>query len=70
MTERSRLTVEFVVRDPRLVRRSVSGATPTLKEESSNEVIVRHVPDKREKERASQQSRCKIYFIRIDSQYH
>jgi len=43
---RSRLTVEFTARWPRLVRRRVSGAMPSLKEVRSGEreVIVRHVP--------------------------
>ena len=43
-TARSRLTLLPCLRDPRFVRRNVSGATPTLKEDLSNEVTVRHVP--------------------------
>jgi hypothetical protein len=43
-TARSRLTLLPCVREPRFVRRNVSGATPTLKEALSNEVTVRHVP--------------------------
>ena len=30
---------------PRLVLRRVSGATPTLKDEASNSVTVKHVPE-------------------------
>ncbi len=55
-TARSRFTREEVVgadgdevdgsgcREPRLVRRRVSGDTPTLNVEGVKEVIVRHVP--------------------------
>src|ERR1700709_106357 len=43
-TARSRLTLLFCLRDPRFVRRSVSGATPTLKEDFSKEMTVRQVP--------------------------
>lgn len=43
-TARSKLTLLFSLSDPKFVRRSVSGATPTLKEDLSNEVTVKHVP--------------------------
>ena len=45
-TADSRLTLLFVVREPRFVRRSVSGDIPTLKVFSAleNSVMVRHVP--------------------------
>lgn len=43
-TARSRLTWLFCFREPRFVRRRVSGATPTLKEDLSNEMTVRQVP--------------------------
>jgi hypothetical protein len=45
-TARSRLTGEFLVKEPRLVRRSVSGETPTVKvpEDGEKEVMVRQVP--------------------------
>jgi len=50
---RSRLRREVLVRLPRLVRRSVSGAMPTLKVvEEGSSVIVRQVPG-RGKERVS-----------------
>lgn len=32
------------MREPKFVRRRVSGATPTLKEDLSKAVTVRHVP--------------------------
>jgi hypothetical protein len=43
-TARSRLTLLPCLREPRFVRRKVSGATPTLKEDLSNWVTVRQVP--------------------------
>jgi hypothetical protein len=43
-TARSRLTESPCAREPRFVRRRVSGATPTVKEESVKEVTVRQVP--------------------------
>jgi hypothetical protein len=43
-TARSRFTCEPFSSFPRFVRRSVSGATPTLNAPLSNSVIVRHVP--------------------------
>lgn len=43
-TALSRLTFEPSDRSPRFVRRSVSGATPTLNVLLSNSVTVRHVP--------------------------
>lgn len=44
-TARSRLTLEPCFRDPRFVRRSVSGAAPILNEVWLNAVTVRHVPN-------------------------
>ena len=43
-TARSRLTREVRAREPRLVRRKVSGDTPTLKSSGVKEVTVKHVP--------------------------
>ena len=44
-TARSRFTFEPSARDPRFVRRRVSGAMPTLKAEvPCSSVMVRHVP--------------------------
>lgn len=43
-TARSRLTLLSLTREPRFVRRSVSGAQPTLNEVVSNHVTVRQVP--------------------------
>jgi hypothetical protein len=47
-TARSRLTFEPFCSAPRLVRRSVSGAHPILKDDLSNSVTVRHVPVSRQ----------------------
>ena len=41
---RSRLTGESTLRSPRFVRRRVSGAMPTLKEDGVKDVMVRQVP--------------------------
>ena len=43
-TDLSRLTLEPCVSEPRFVRRSVSGDTPTLNDDPSNAVRVRHAP--------------------------
>jgi hypothetical protein len=43
-TARSRLTLLLCLREPRFVRRKVSGATPTLNEDLSKDVTVRQVP--------------------------
>ena len=43
-TALSKLTLLSFFKDPRFVRRRVSGATPTLKEDLSNHVTVRQVP--------------------------
>lgn len=43
-TARSRFTLLSFFREPRFVRRRVSGATPTLNEDLSNQVTVRQVP--------------------------
>jgi len=43
-TDLSRLTFPPSFKEPRFVLRSVSGATPTLKEDRSNSVMVRQVP--------------------------
>ena len=43
-TARSRFTFEPVVKEPKFVRRRVSGATPTVKEEVVKVVTVRQVP--------------------------
>ena len=44
LTARSRFTLEDVVREPRFVRRRVSGEMPTTKEVGVKEVTVRQVP--------------------------
>lgn len=43
-TARSRFTFDPVVSEPRFVRRRVSGATPTVKEDVVKEVTVKQVP--------------------------
>jgi len=43
-TARSKLTFDPSIKSPRFVLRSVSGATPTLKEVLANSVTVRQVP--------------------------
>lgn len=43
-TARSRLTLLCCFREPRFVRRRVSGETPTTKESSVKDVTVRQVP--------------------------
>jgi hypothetical protein len=43
-TARSRLTLLCSFKEPRFVRRSVSGETPTTKESLSKEVTVKQVP--------------------------
>ncbi len=43
-TARSKLTGESFFSSPRFVRRRVSGATPTVKEEEVKDVTVRQVP--------------------------
>jgi len=43
-TARSRFTRLSFVRDPRFVRRRVSGATPTTKDSDVKEVTVKQVP--------------------------
>lgn len=44
LTARSRFTAEEAEREPRLVRRRVSGDTPTVKWVRVKVVMVRHVP--------------------------
>lgn len=44
LTARSRFTGEEGAREPRLVRRRVSGDTPTVKWVGVKAVMVRHVP--------------------------
>ena len=44
LTARSRFMGEDCVREPRFVRRRVSGDTPTVNWEGVKEVMVRHVP--------------------------
>lgn len=44
LTALSKLTLDPCFKAPRLVRRRVSGATPTLNEDLSNSVTVKHVP--------------------------
>jgi hypothetical protein len=43
-TARSRLTLPCCFKEPRFVRRSVSGETPTTNESLSKDVTVRQVP--------------------------
>jgi hypothetical protein len=43
-TARSKFTLLSFFNEPRFVRRRVSGATPTLKEDVENHVTVRQVP--------------------------
>lgn len=43
-TARSRFTFELCAKLPKLVRRRVSGETPTLNSVDVKDVIVRHVP--------------------------
>ena len=44
LTARSRFTGEDWLREPRFVRRRVSGETPTVNCDGVKEVMVRHVP--------------------------